>query len=154
MLPAFWVVVAGPLDTPADERAIKRAAKKAGIPDAFVGDLSPAAGVLDPAALAGTFNGDLQQTNAKVKRLNRKLDTTIDFAADGQSATITYAKPSCEGTLSLASQEGAVATYDESITRGSCSEGGVWHLRLAGDEVLATWWRENDVTFVIGRLKR
>jgi hypothetical protein len=154
MVPAFYVVVAGPLATAREERSVVRAAKRAGVKDAFVDDLEPAPDSADPAALGGEFSGTLRQNNPRVKRLNRDLGTVMSFAPDGQSATVTYDRPACEGTLTLADQRGSVLTYDESITSGRCPDGGSWHVRLEGERLQATWWRPDDYTFVLGRLER
>jgi hypothetical protein len=155
MFPAFFQVVQGPLESAREERRALRAAERAGVAGPFVKSLTPVErGDLDPSVLGGDFEGTLQQTNAKVDRLNRKLGTTMSFAADGESGTVAYDRPSCRGTLQLESQSGRVLAYSESIDAGRCSDGGTWYLRPEGDELFATWWRPDDVTFVIGTLQR
>jgi hypothetical protein len=155
MVPAFSVVVAGPLETPKDERELLRSARRAGAADAFVDDLVPATATADPAALAGaTFTGALRQTNPKAKHPNRTITTTMALGADGRDGEVAYTRPNCAGTLTLSNQHGSVLVYDEAITSGRCSDGGRWHLRLEGDTLRATWWREDDFTFVLGQLTR
>jgi hypothetical protein len=154
MFPAFFQVIEGPVSG-TDERRALRAAKRAGVAGPFVKELEPIAGARPPAReLAGNFDGWLQQTNAKVKRLNRTLATTMSFAADGRGGTISYVRPRCQGTLTRATGHGHSFAFREVIQSGRCTSGGTWHVRLENGQLWATWWRPDDVTFVIGTLDR
>jgi hypothetical protein len=155
MFPAFFQVIQGPLSGDTEERRALRLAKRAGVVGPFVDDLSPVADERPPArALAGEFAGALRQNNAKVKRLNRKLATTMSFADDGRTGTIAYDRPRCAGTLTRVTGHGHSFAFREQIDSGRCVTGGTWHLRLQHGRLWATWWRPDDVTFVIGTLER
>ena len=155
MFPAFFQVVEGPIAAAADERRALRAAKRAGVAGPFVSELTRATGGRpSPRDLTGDFSGSLQQNNAKVKRLNRKLATTMSFAPDGRSGTVSYGRPRCEGTLTRVPGRGRSFAFREQIDTGRCVSGGTWHMRLESGRLWATWWRPGDVTFVIGTLDR
>lgn len=153
MVPAFWVAVVGPFDTAREERRAIRAAKRAGVPDAFAGDLAGGPGTVEPEDLVGVFEGDLTQTHPKDSRQNKTFPATISFEGDGRGGTIVYDDIDCEGTLSLIGGPGPVLRYRESITTGRCTDGGTWHVKREGDELLATWWKSGDLGFVLGRLE-
>jgi hypothetical protein len=152
MAPAFWVVLAGPVSTRGEERGVIRAAKRAGIRDAFAAELAPATAGIAPADLVGDFSGQLAQSDPEVKRLNKDILTRMSFYDDGEQATVEYRRPNCTGSLSFLGTAGPVLTYEESISAGKCADGGIWHLKLDGDDLQATWWRDDDVTFVRGSL--
>lgn len=152
MVPAFQVLVAGPLPNRSRERTAIRSARRSGISDAFVKDFS--ANPLPVAAddLAGAYRGSLSQVNPSVKRLNHEIPMTVEITDDGRSGAIEYRRPHCESTLSLRGRHAAAISYDESVTQGRCVSGGVWHFKREGETLRATWWRDDDLTFVLGAL--
>lgn len=153
VLPAFFVTVTGPMAGAAEEQRIARQATEAGIEGTLVGELAPAAPIA-PAALGDEYSGSVKQVDANVKRLNRERPVRIFFGASGESATVFYATPRCEAALTFEGEAGAALTYREQARSGPCVDGGSWHFKLEGGELLATWWGpEGTTTFRVGRLR-
>lgn len=149
MAPGFSLVVAGPLAGKREERQLVLAAKRAGVSDPQVKSLAPVRYFVEPADLAGEYGGTAQQFNAKVKR----IPLAISVINTGELGTITYGRPNCQGTLSFASQNGAVARYDESIDSGRCTPGGTWSFKRENGHLRATWSKPGDQTFIVADLK-
>jgi hypothetical protein len=151
LLPDFFVVIAGPVDA-AGGRRVVRDARSAGISDGFVRPLSPVTARAEPAAIAGTFSGDLKQRSAESASLNKVIPTTMTFESGGRSATISYTSPTCSGTLTLDEVAGVVLRYSERITTGSCVERGTWTIRAHNGQLAAVWRRSGRAEYVSGRL--
>lgn len=145
LLPAFKVVVAGPLESTRDQRRVLRAGRAAGV-DGIPKTLTPAAESASPAGVgSGSFGGTLTKAG-------REVEVGMDFSTDGRSATIGYARPSCAGELRLVDAAGAVLTYAERITSGPCQGDGAWSVKPAGDEIQVTWRDAVDDDFGVGVL--
>jgi hypothetical protein len=150
LLPAFWVVVAGPLATPAaEERALERA-DRSGVSGARVRLMSPAATPSEkPAA---TYRGTLNRRADAGSPLNRSITTTMTFAGDGETGTVSLDVPSCAGDLRLADTKGAARVYTETVTRGNCLNDGQWSVKVLGSDLLVTWWHAERTYFIVGTL--
>jgi hypothetical protein len=148
--PAFFVILAGPFSTQAAQSHALVLARHAGIKGSRRRALQPAAAQTDPPD--GLYEGKLTRVAGPGSPLNRTIDTTIQFDSGGESASLTFDEPSCSGDLQLAETHGAVRTYDETITSGSCLSGGTWSVKTSGTQVLVTWWHPDRTYFVIGSL--
>jgi hypothetical protein len=137
MAPGFSLVVAGPLSGKREQRRL----------DAPVKPLAPVRHSVEPADLAGEYSGTARQFHAKAKR----IPLAISLINTGELGTISY--PNCQGTLSFASQGGAVASYDESIDSGRCEPGGTWSFKREDGHLRATWSKPGEQTFIVADLK-
>jgi hypothetical protein len=147
--PGSSLVVAGPLAGKRERRRLVLAAKRAGVGDVPVKTLAPVRYSVEPADLAGEYSDTARRFNAKVKR----IPLTVSLINTGELGTITYGRPNCQGTLSFASQNGAVASYDESIDSGPCTPGGTWSFKREDGHLHATWSKPGDQTFIVADLK-
>jgi hypothetical protein len=154
LLPAFFVVAAGPLAMSREEAQIARRAKRAGISGTLASDLAPARTELEPSLLAGSFSGSVNQVDPEVRRLNRERQMTFTFDAEGGEGTAVYGRPTCESNLTLTGSSGAALAYQEGVGSGRCGDGGTWFVKLEDGQLLATWWRSEGTTFRLGRLDR
>jgi hypothetical protein len=145
------VVIAGPVAA-AEGRRVVRDARAAGIDDGFVRPLSPVTARAEPAAIAGTFSGDLKQRSAESAALNKVTPTTMTFESNGRSGTISYSSPVCSGTLTLDEVAGVVLRYREQITTGSCIDHGTWTIRPRSGQLAGVWRRSGRAEYVSGRL--
>lgn len=152
LLPWFQVVVAGPVTSTAEAQATIRAARAAGVPDAFRRPLTPEVSAADPTLLAGTHRGRMRQTSAGDTVADKRVPVTMTFAEDGQTGTVVYDDPACSGSLTLDTADGAALTYRETIDSGSCTQGGAWRIKRASSGLAATWRRAGRLYFVSGRL--
>jgi hypothetical protein len=150
LLPAFFVVAVGPLDSAAQERRI---IKRSGVNGALAGELGSAQEELSPTSLEGSFSGTVKQVDPKVERLNRDRSVSIGFEPGGESGTAAYEGPRCTSTLTLSGSDGPTLHYSEEILTGSCAA-GTWSVKLEGSQLLATWWGLDRTTFRVGRLDR
>jgi Protein kinase domain/SPOR domain len=152
LVPDFYVVLAGPVDAAEGARVI-RDARAAGVTDGFVRALSADGSTAAPADLAGRFRGVLRQASTRTPALNKQIATVLSFSAGGRDGTVSYASPTCAGTLRFAGADGPVLRYREHITSGSCTDDGTWHVRrLASGRLGAVWRRADREYFVSGRL--
>jgi hypothetical protein len=147
--PGSSLLVAGPLAGNGEERRLVLAAKRAGVSDAPVKTLAPVRYSVEPADLAGEYSDSAQQFHPKVRRIPLAL-SLIDT---GELGTITYGRPNCQGTLSFASQNGAVASYHEAIDSGRCTQGGTWSFKREDGHLHAMWSKPGDQTFIVADFK-
>lgn len=145
LLPAFNVVVAGPLEGASEQRQVLRDGRKADIAG-LVKTLTPATAATSESAVAGaSFEGELQGPEANA-------DVTIGFDDSGRSGWIDYGDRRCEGELSLTETTGAVLAYDHRVSAGRCPRDGTLAVKPIGDEIRVTWRHATTYDFMGGTL--
>jgi hypothetical protein len=136
LLPGFQVLLAGPLETGSEEKRVLRQLEDASVAG-FARDLTPSAELSDPASVAGSWSGGLEQSYLRGSRPPRTYQVDFTLSADGETGVVDYPGRGCSGSLSLLEESGFSLAYAESIESGGCRAGGVWHLRPEGGEITA-----------------
>ena len=120
-----------PLRSTSDSRAASSTTKEA--------SPSPSVTATIPAALAGSWSGEVRQTDPVLQ-----VTVTITLTGGASAGTISYAELKCSGHLQLVSVGGKL-TLDEAITTGqqSCTGGVVTLTPQANGTVTFNFSRSN-----------
>jgi hypothetical protein len=101
---------------------------------------SPSVTATIPAALAGSWSGQVRQTDPVLQ-----VTVTITLAGGSSAGTISYAELKCSGRLQLLSAAAGKFTFDEAISTGqqSCTGGVVALTQQASGTLTFSFSRSN-----------
>lgn len=136
LLPGFQVLLVGPLATSGEEGQALRQLEDASVAG-FGRDLTPSRELPGPAAAAGSWSGDLEQSYLRGARAPETYPVEFTLDPDGESGTVDYPGRGCHGSLTLNEESDFSLAYSELIESGGCRAGGVWHLRPDGAGITA-----------------
>lgn len=99
----------------------------------------------------GTYTGVVTQRGTQ--RSDTQYEVTLTFANTG--SYVTYPTLGCAGRLAPTGDENGARVYRETITSGTCDQGGTWHVtRDSADAVTAEYRPAAGDYTVAGQLTR
>ena len=99
--------------------------------------LAPSAGAKN-APFVGTWKGTVKASAGTTQRIVLKVGPKVK---SNNSGSVVYASPACTGKLAFLKQSGRVLTLRETITKGSCPNGGSLVLHQIDFRTLyVEWW--------------
>jgi hypothetical protein len=147
LYPGFRVLLVGPVESEAEERAVIKALERNGV-SGFARPVSPAKGV-SAGEVAGEWSGALERSSSERPRLNDSLNVTLEMDPDGRSGTLEVPATGCSQTISLADEGETILTYQQGAP---CVSGGPLRIRPAAGQLMVTVLPLENDTLVMGSL--
>lgn len=147
LYPGFRVLLAGPVESEAEEKAVLKALDHNGV-SGFARSVTPAREI-SAGETAGEWGGVLERSSDERPHLDDSLTVALEMDSEGNSGTLEVPATGCSQTITLVEEGETTLVYRQD---SPCVSGGPLRIRPAAGQLMVSVLPLGTDTLVTGSL--